>query len=89
MVDYSRPTMIYLEDEPSKMGERFRACFCPSRELSQSHNVHHGHLPNMYLGDKLGRQNLFFLNELLCLLMLCKSYVENIENYWNFYHVVI
>ena len=55
MVDYSRPTMIYLDDDPTKISERFRACFCPSRDLGHTHNVHHGHVANVYLGDKLGK----------------------------------
>lgn len=54
MVDYGRPTMIYLDEDPAKISERFRACFCPSRELGHSHNVHHGHLANMYIGEKMG-----------------------------------
>ena len=55
MVDYSRPTMIYLDDDPAKISERFRACFCPSRDLGHTHNVHHSHVANVYLGDKMGQ----------------------------------
>ena len=53
MVDYNPGARIYL-DEESKLAERsFRTCFCPSRDLG--HSMHHGHLTNMFIGEKIGR----------------------------------
>ena len=53
MVEYNSGPMIYLDDDGAKIGERFRACFCPSRDLA--HGMHPGHLSNMFIGDKLGK----------------------------------
>ena len=67
MVDYSRPTMIYLDDgDPNKFSERFRACFCPNRELQHTHNIHHAHLPNMYIGDKMGELSTLRVSCVYC-----------------------